>query len=291
MKWFVDASDYTSSDIRSVGLLATHRSKAIQTALSEYGADNVFKQVNSGGLLNLVFRLPNTSFYFRIAAHETLFECYIGSGVDADGNLLNPVQVSTGWNRGASGGWGWYPQVAAYFSKTGFFIAFRSPVGFADYRYLVRCYGAGLLYNADGTLNQNECDVWAGNWGYENQDAEQFQRGEWMSVKRWDRANLRFSANVLTRMPFIGFTQFPQGVDTSQSKLYGVKAYSPLAPYQESAMWRFFPGDAFAEGQTVTDEGGQSWYLADRSSPFWSNLMYFFPQQLSIYGTRSALAW
>lgn len=275
--------------LNTLGFDSVGRTAVRDTLKACYDTDVLYENL-SGTELNIVFRLPGTNFVFQLVFQDNLFEAQVGSGW-VNSTLQNAAAVpELGWQRGLIHYTHTTITQTLVCTASGFLLSWRSGLSIHDNYYGTKMLGASLLVRDDGTVHPTELDVWRGSLGSITTDSGTID-GQWVTVRRYDQATYTFTKSQDSRMPFIGFQQFPNGVDSTGGKLYGVKCYSVFAPYYEFALFRTFPGDVFSPGSTVTDERGRKWWLSEKGTVLWNELQWVFPYQLSMQYTRTGVAW
>lgn len=262
------------------------------TIESAVGVGNVFFKTASGNG-SIIFKIPNTNFFFRLYLADNDCALYIGtSAVNGQATLVNELLIAKPYGSPFTNA-SITPRNARtflYVSEMGFLIgsvvdsttATESDIPNANAYHLAHFHGASLLVNeSSGLIDTDKVLTWSGQWAKGSNGStggvQAYRRGEWLSAYVYTRSGSSLGNPAVQALPFIGVAPFARSQTSQPDQLYGVKTYAPLPPYWETMLFRRFPKDTYQEGDIV-QVGTESYWLNNwTNSAFWLGLENALP--------------
>lgn len=167
----------------------------------------------------------------------------------------------------------------AFFGPTGVSINISKGDSYGNQWWTNHTVGFAAVMNSAGTaIDPNLLLFWNGSYSMGNTGEQQtmYRRGKWLRVGLYDVAQNQVLDRADMQFPVMFFNQFVRSVDTQQSKLYGIKTYSPFPDYREVPFFRVFAPDAGAQGSIQTAE--RSYLLFDQQQMVWDQFHWNWPQ-------------
>lgn len=216
---------------------------------------------------------------------------YAGTGYNAAQNqVLNETVLLPNWGDQWVNQTTLWTRMSAVFSPTGFLVHQTVEEPWNTSYFGTHLLGACVVMKEDGSgIDPDKLLVFAGHWGCNNWEA--LWRGELVKVGLYSFSQATFVNQTVTTLPFMYMANFSRGVDPSDAKLYGIKAYSPLPPYQEVPMFRVFASDYFGRG-VVAETGDRNYLTADENGvPLWNRVMRSWGSAFPTSAGRLGIHW